>query len=302
MLLAEFVKAGTKALESLYPQKEARSIVLMLCEEVLGTENYTHIVEPEFKIDDKKLPELEAAMERLKKMEPVQYVLGHTEFYGRTFKVDPAVLIPRPETELLCRDAIKLGMRVYRMRSPYGKNAEPVRILDLCTGSGCIAWTMALSIPGSRVTAVDISDAALEVAAGQDFASELKSKETFKPEFIKADVLDSEQEIELGPFDMVLSNPPYIMESEKEDMRRNVLEYEPESALFVPDDDPLLFYRAIARWSQRFMSPDGVGLSEVNESLARQTETVFKAAGYAHTEIVRDLSDKNRYIISNFRI
>lgn len=297
MLLAEFVKAGTKALESLYPQKEARSIVLMLCEEVLGTENYTHIVEPEFKIDDKKLPELEAAMERLKKMEPVQYVLGHTEFYGRTFKVDPAVLIPRPETELLCRDAIKLGMRVYRMRSPYGKNAEPVRILDLCTGSGCIAWTMALSIPGSRVTAVDISDAALEVAAGQDFASELKSKETFKPEFIRADVLDSEQEIELGPFDMVLSNPPYIMESEKEDMRRNVLEYEPESALFVPDDDPLLFYRAIARWSQRFMSPDGVGLSEVNESLARQTETVFKAAGYAHTEIVRDLSDKNRYII-----
>lgn len=297
MLLAEFVKAGTKALESLYPQKEARSIVLMLCEEVLGTENYTHIVEPEFKIDDKKLPELEAAMERLKKMEPVQYVLGHTEFYGRTFKVDPAVLIPRPETELLCRDAIKLGMRVYRMRSPYGKNAEPVRILDLCTGSGCIAWTMALSIPGSRVTAVDISDAALEVAAGQDFASELKSKETFKPEFIKSDVLDSEQEIELGPFDMVLSNPPYIMESEKDDMRRNVLEYEPESALFVPDDDPLLFYRAIARWSQRFMSPDGVGLSEVNESLARQTETVFKAAGYAHTEIVRDLSDKNRYII-----
>lgn len=297
MLLAEFVKAGTKALESLYPQKEARSIVLMLCEEVLGTERYTHIVEPEFKIDDKKLPELEAAMERLKKMEPVQYVLGHTEFYGRTFKVDPTVLIPRPETELLCRDAIKLGMRVFRMRSPYGKNAEPVRILDLCTGSGCIAWTMALSIPGSRVTAVDISDAALEVAAGQDFASELKSKETFKPEFIKADVLDSEQEIELGPFDMVLSNPPYIMESEKEDMRRNVLEYEPESALFVPDDDPLLFYRAIARWSQRFMSPDGVGLSEVNETLARQTETVFKAAGYAHTEIVRDLSDKNRYII-----
>lgn len=297
MLLAEFVKAGTKALESLYPQKEARSIVLMLCEEVLGTENYTHIVEPEFKIDDKKLPDLEAAMERLKKMEPVQYVLGHTEFYGRTFKVSPAVLIPRPETELLCRDAIKLGMRVYRMRSPYGKNAEPVRILDLCTGSGCIAWTMALSIPGSRVTAVDISDAALEVAAGQDFAAELKSRETFKPEFIKADVLDSEQEIELGPFDMVLSNPPYIMESEKEDMRRNVLEYEPESALFVPDDDPLLFYRAIARWSQRFMSPDGVGLSEVNETLARQTETVFRAAGYAHTEIVRDLSDKNRYIV-----
>lgn len=297
MLLAEFVKSGTKALEQLYPQKEARSIVLMLCEDVLGTESYTHIVEPDFKIDDRKLPELEAAMKRLADMEPVQYVLGHAEFSGRRFHVSPSVLIPRPETELLCRDAIKLGTRIYRMRTPYGKNAVPVRVLDLCTGSGCIAWTMALSIPGCKVTAVDISDAAMEVASGQDFAAELKSGNYTRPEFVKADVLDSEQEFAYGPFDMVLSNPPYIMESEKKDMRRNVLDYEPECALFVPDDDPLVFYRAIARWSQRFMTPDGVGLSEVNESLARQTETVFRAAGYAHTEIVRDFSDKNRYII-----
>lgn len=297
MLLAEFVKTGTKSLEPLYPQKEARSIVLMLCEDILGTESYTHIVEPEFKIDDRKLPELDAAMKRLVAMEPVQYVLGHAEFSGRTFHVSPAVLIPRPETELLCRDAIKLGTRVFRMRIPYGKNAEPVRVLDLCTGSGCIAWTMALAIPGCRAVGVDLSEDALKVAAGQDFTAEIKETGASAPEFVKADVLDSEQKFAYGPFDMVLSNPPYIMESEKKDMRRNVLDYEPDMALFVPDDDPLMFYRAVARWSQRFLTPDGVGLAEVNESLARQTETVFRAAGYAHTEIVRDFSDKNRYII-----
>ena len=297
MLLAEFLKSGIKALEPLYSAKEARSMVLMLCEDILGTESYTHIVEPEFQIDKKKIPVLSAAMDRLKAGEPVQYVLGKAEFSGREFNVSPAVLIPRPETELMCRDAIKLGSRIYRMRIPYGKNAVPVRVLDLCTGSGCIAWTMALSIPESRVTGVDISETALAVASGQDFQQELKTKGASRPDFVRADVLDSEQDFDHGMFDLVLSNPPYIMEAEKKDMRKNVLDFEPAIALFVPDDDPLLFYRAIARWSQRFMDADGVGLSEVNESQARQVETIFRAAGYAHTEIVKDFYDKNRYII-----
>ena len=162
MLLAEFVKAGTKALESLYPQKEARSIVLMLCEEVLGTENYTHIVEPEFKIDDKKLPELEAAMERLKKMEPVQYVLGHTEFYGRTFKVDPAVLIPRPETELLCRDAIKLGMKVPVRESGDVKGSAPIAIVGpkgaIYLQEGCIVAMRHIHMSPKDAQAAGVKD------------------------------------------------------------------------------------------------------------------------------------------------
>lgn len=297
MLLVDFLKEGTKSLEPLYPSKEARSIVLMLCEYILGTESYTHIVEPGYIIDQKKIPALSAAMERLKTGEPVQYVLGKAEFSGREFNVTPAVLIPRPETELMCRDAIKLGSRIYRMRIPYGKTAVPVRVLDLCTGSGCIAWTLALSIPDSRVLGVDISEAALDVATGQDFQQELKSSGAARPDFVRADVLDSEQDFDHGQFDLVISNPPYIMEAEKSAMRRNVLDFEPSLALFVPDDDPLLFYRAIARWSQRFMTADGVGLTEVNETQARQVETVFRAAGYAHTEIVRDFYDKNRYII-----
>lgn len=297
MLLSEFVKTEIKSLSSMYPAQEARSIVLMLCEDVLGTESYTYIIEPSYQIDGKKMPALSAAVERLEKGEPVQYVLGCSEFCGRRYKVTPDVLIPRPETELLCKEAIKLGQRIYRMRSAYESNAEPVRVLDLCTGSGCIAWTMALSVPDSKVLGVDLSDGALAVAKSQNFADELKSAKARKPEFVKADVLDCEQDAQYGPFDMVLSNPPYIRESEKAEMRKNVLDYEPSMALFVPDDDPLLFYRAVARWSQRFMTPDGIGLSEVNEDLARQTETIFRAAGYAHTEVVKDLYDKNRFVI-----
>lgn len=297
MLLAEFVKEGTETLGALYPQKEARNIVLMLCEDVLGTKSYTHIVEPEYEVDEDKKDLLYSDLKRLTAGEPIQYVIGKAEFFGLIFNVSSSVLIPRPETELLCREAVKIGKRMFRMRIPYGKNAAPVRVLDLCTGSGCIAWTLALSIPESQVMGVDISDEALAVASSQDFSAKIKETGANKPEFIKADVLDSEQDFTAGPFDMILSNPPYVMESEKSAMRVNVLEHEPSLALFVPDDDPLVFYRAIARWSQRFLSPGGVGMAEVNERLAKQTETLFRAAGYSHTEIIKDFYDKNRFVV-----
>ena len=155
MLLVDFLKQGISALEHLYPTAEARSIVLMLCEELIGTKSYTHIVEPQYEIDKKWVQPLAEAMVRLQSGEPIQYVIGKTEFCGRTFRVTPDVLIPRPETELLVREAIKLADRVKRQRIPYGKSAEPVRVLDLCTGSGNIAWSVALSVPGARVVGVD---------------------------------------------------------------------------------------------------------------------------------------------------
>ena len=298
MLLSQFIKEGIAALEGLYPTAEARSIVLMLCEHILGTKNYTHIVEPNYEVPSAKEPSLDAAMERLKKGEPIQYVTGHVEFCGHDFKVNPSVLIPRPETELLCRSAITIGSRIHRMRIPYGKKADPVRILDLCTGSGCIAWTVALAIPGARVVGVDISDEALEVANSQDFTQQLKEAEDAKaPTFVKADVLDTEQDFPYGPFDLILSNPPYIMEKEKGLLRRNVIEYEPSLALFVPDDDPLVFYRAIARWSERFFSHEGTGLTEINEVLGAESQSVFKEAGFNSIELIKDFYDRNRFVI-----
>ena len=295
MLLTEFLSSGIASLESLYPTAEARSIMLMLCSHVLGTKSYTHILEPSFTIDSRRLPLLQESLDRLVKGEPIQYVIGLTEFCGFTFKVNHDVLIPRPETELLCREAIKMVSRKKRMRGAYGKSAGPVRVLDLCTGSGNIAWTLALSVPGAVVVGVDISPEALAVASGQDFARELKDTGAIAPTYVQADIL-LDPHAGLGKFDVILSNPPYIMESEKKLLRRNVLEYEPARALFVTDEDPLVYYRAVAAWSLDLMAPDARCLTEINECLGPETRKVFTSAGFTDTEIIRDFYDRNRFI------
>ena len=296
MLLKDFLNAGVARLEPLYPTKEARNIMLMLCENRIGTKSYTHIVEPEYQIKDKFLDGLNADLERLAAGEPVQYVLGFADFCGLRFKVTPEVLIPRPETELLCREAIKIGSRMQRMRKAYGKQARPVRVLDLCTGSGCIAWTVALNIPGAEVIGVDISEGAVAVASSQDFAMTIKETEAVAPRFVVADVLAESHPFVDGDFDLILSNPPYIMESQKAQMRANVLNYEPSTALFVDDGDPLVFYRSIAALSRTCLSAEGKGLTEINELFGPETAKVFSDAGFSKTEVVKDFYDKNRFV------
>jgi len=296
MLLKDFLNGGAARLETLYPTKEARNIMLMLCESRIGTKSYTHIVEPEYQIKDKALDGPNADLERLASGEPVQYVIGYADFCGLRFKVTPDVLIPRPETELLCREAIKIGSRMQRMRKAYGKSARPVRILDLCTGSGCVAWTVALNIPGAEVTGVDISEGAVAVAAGQDFISKPKETEVVAPRFVVADVLAEPQTFAEGEYDLILSNPPYIMESQKSQMRVNVLNFEPSTALFVKDDDPLEFYRSIARLSSELLAQEGKGMTEINELLGPETAKVFSDAGFPKTEVIKDFYDKNRFV------
>ncbi len=297
MLLNAFIDQGIKALESLYPTPEARQMILMLCEETLGIKNYTHIVNPDYEISKANSEMLLAKLEDLSRGMPLQYALGYADFCGLRFRVTPAVLIPRPETELLVRDALQHASRIKRMREAYGKGAEPVRVLDLCTGSGCIAWSVALNLPGSVVVGTDISEDALEVARTQDFAAELKSRQAAAPTFVKSDVLDTEQEFPYGPFDIILSNPPYILPSEKVQMRVNVLGYEPEGALFVPQEDPMLYYRAIAKWSERFLNPEGKALTEINAQLADETKEVFRSAGFSGTEVLKDYFYKNRFVL-----
>lgn len=288
MLLAEFIRESVPALEKLYPSPEARGLVLMLCEERLGVRSYTHIVEPLFEIPEPELPGLKADMSRLAAGEPIQYVLGYTEFCGRKFKVAPSVLIPRPETGQLVDEALKLLAAMGR----------PAKVLDLCTGSGCIAWSVALGAPGVSVTAADISEPALALARSQfeDVPSGVNV-----PEFVCSDLLGGCREIS-GRFDLLLSNPPYVMEKEKAAMRRNVLEHEPGIALFVPDDDPLLFYRALASVSLRLLDSSGTGIVEINEALGPETAAVFEAAGYRKTEILRDIFGKDRFVRFSLRV
>lgn len=282
MLLADFIRKSSAALERLYPSPEARGLVSLLCRERLGVTSYTHIVEPQFEIPAASLPVLAYDMERLSEGEPIQYVLGYAEFFGRKFKVNPAVLIPRPETELLVEEAVRML---------HAAGPKP-RVLDLCTGSGCIAWSVAFGAPGAEVTAVDISPEALGLAETQ---FSVLPAEVTAPVFVRSDVLADCPEID-GTFDLLVSNPPYVMEKEKSLMRRNVLDYEPGLALFVPDDDPLLFYKAMATAATRLLAPTGVGIVEINEALGPETEEIFRSAGYSETEIIRDFFAKDRFV------
>lgn len=282
MQLRRFILDGAASLEALYPPEEARSLVLRLCEGLLGVPTHMYVTEPLLEIPDSGLAGMEDALGRLQAGEPLQYVLGWQEFYGRRLRVSPSVLIPRPETELLVEWAV-------------GQLAETApRLLDLFTGSGCIAWTLALEVPGAHVVGVDISEAALAVACGQ--FPEAVGNGALPPEFVKADVLAVPEEFPGAPFDMITANPPYVRESEKAAMHRNVLEHEPELALFVPDADPLVFYRAIAQWALRFLKDGGAGIAEINEALGGATAEVFRAAGLKNVAVLSDLSGRDRFV------
>ena len=232
-------------------------------------------------------------------------MLGYAWFYGRRFNVNSNVLIPRPETELLVEQALALLK---------GRTAAPHRVLDLCTGSGCIAWTLALELsdrgtsgtgissPGISapdylapdVLALDISPAALAVASSQF------PEATVRPRFTISDILQENcLKFVLGPsssWDLIVSNPPYIMDSERASMRPNVLDHEPGLALFVPDDDPLRFYRAIARIAAQRLSERGAGVVEINERLPEQTAALFSEAGLHEVRIHNDLAGKPRLV------
>ena len=257
-------------------------VLAYLCH-TLGIQRHTHIIEPLYEVPSDRMDEIMAAIERMAAGEPLQYVIGEASFYGRAFHVTPSVLIPRPETELLCRFALD-------------SSADMKNALDLCTGSGCIAWTIALERPGVEVTAVDISDEALEVASSQDFVEEISNTGAIAPSFMKADVLADEL-LPDQKFDLLLSNPPYVMDKEKALMRTNVLDHEPHLALFVPDDDPLKFYRAIADKAPCLLAERGVGIVEINEALGQETAALFTSAGFTDVRVENDLNDRPRFVI-----
>ena len=244
--------------------------------------------------------ELEKIMQRLEKGEPVQYIIGVADFFGRQFHVEPGVLIPRPETEELCRWILasdKHGLTRTVREIPHQSDAN---ILDIGTGSGCIAITLALELPDAQVTAWDISDEALRIAAGN--AKSLGANVTFK----HRDVLDSSLftldsslftlHSSLPKWDLIVSNPPYICEKEKSAMECNVLEHEPHLALFVPDDDPLLFYRAIAQYAVVALKPQGSLFFEINPLYADDLARMLRMMSYHDILIHQDQFGKSRFL------
>lgn len=257
----------------LYEKQEAESLVSWLFEHHLGL-NKGGLLD---NVEEHSFPvRLYEDFERLKDGEPLQYILGKGPFYGRDFLVSPATLIPRNETEELVHLIIK-------------ENQQPgLKLLDIGTGTGCIPISLGLEMKNPEVFAVDISEEALKIA--QQNASELDARVIF----MKCDILSETPSV--SQMDILVSNPPYIPELQKQEMHRNVLEFEPELALFVPDDDPLLFYRAIAKKGKQLLKPDGKLYFEINEEFGEEVASLLSQLGYFQVQIIKDLNGRNRIV------
>jgi len=275
MTLKGFIDLCMERLSPLYPEPEAKAIAFRLLEHYTDIPSYKYISEPDLVVD----APLCSALDELATGRPLQYVLGVTEFCGHRFKVGEGCLIPRPETE-------ELVSRIIDELSGQEIGEEPFNILDICTGSGCIAWSLAAEFPEAMVYGCDNSDAALRYACRQ----RVKVRGA-KPIFFTADVLAAPP-AGLPQFDVIVSNPPYICDSERAAMRPNVLDFEPAEALFVPDDDPLRFYRAIARWADALLRPDGHIYLEINERFGPEIAALFPGA-----TLHPDISGRDRFVI-----
>lgn len=263
-----------RTLEPLYGNGEARAITDYVLDVCFGLSKADILCGAVEEMTAEKAAELNKIFGRLMEGEPVQYVLGRAEFCGRWFDVRPGVLIPRPETEELCA----------WITADSKASASP-KVLDIGTGSGCIAITLQLDMPESKVTAWDISADALDVA--RENAQQLGANVNF----VKLDALNAKHE---GEWDVIVSNPPYICEKEKKDMAVNVLEHEPHTALFVPDADPLLFYRAITRLAVQTLSKGGRLFFEINPIYADDTCRMMRAEGMTAVELRSDMYGKQR--------
>lgn len=263
-----------RTLEPLYGNGEARAITDYVLDVCFGLSKADILCGAVDEMTAEKTAELNKIFGRLTEGEPVQYVLGRAEFSGRWFNVRPGVLIPRPETEELCA----------WITADSKASASP-KVLDIGTGSGCIAITLQLDMPESKVTAWDISADALDVA--RENAQQLGANVNF----VKLDALNAKPE---GEWDVIVSNPPYICEKEKKDMAVNVLEHEPHKALFVPDADPLLFYRAITRLAVQTLSKGGRLYFEINPIYADDTCRMMRAEGMTAVELRSDMYGKQR--------
>lgn len=265
-------------LKDTYNPQEIQSICRIVFLDVLQyTKIDIHIRKNEI-LDESFVDKFFEIVRLLKIGHPLQYIIGETEFSGLKFGVNPSTLIPRPETEelvLLAKERLAAGKKV----------------LDIGTGSGCIAIALSAACPEAEVTGIDISPEAVETARANAVRNRVKA------EFLIRDILHFETEA-WQQYDLIVSNPPYVRESEKQEMQRHVLDYEPHRALFVPDSDPLLFYRRIAEFGCRYLASGGFLYFEINEALGKETAALLENYNYRQVHVVKDLFDKDRFVVA----
>lgn len=285
------------------PQEERECIAYLLMEKIFGMTKADILAAKKLGETDRQWAEgtsknpkttllgkglsepLQQILDRVNHHEPIQYIVGEQEFYGRTFYVDPSVLIPRPETELLVDEVIKFCRSNKR---------HSWRLIDIGTGSGCIPITLSLEIPNLTATGTDISMDALGTATKNAglYRAEVK--------FMKNDILL--EDLSHSEVDLIVSNPPYITHSEKSSMKANVLEYEPPMALFVPDEDPLVFYKALIKRGIQLFKGQGWIFVECNEKFAGEVARLFQQHLFDSTKIIKDLSGKDRIVAAHYQV
>jgi release factor glutamine methyltransferase len=259
-----------------YANTEVDAICSLAAEYILKWTNTDQFLKKDDPLEPRDINELLNILDRLEKDEPIQHILGETEFYSLRFEVNKHVLIPRQETEMLVDSIIK------------DNTGNKIRILDIGTGSGCIAISLKHNLPMAEVTAIDISTEALEIARRN------AERNNAEIEFIHANILSGERDF--GAFDLIVSNPPYVREMEKSQMHANVVKFDPGLALYVPDDNALIFYEVIADFASKSLTNDGIIWLEINEALAEETCLVFHKKGFIKTLVIKDLENKDRII------
>ena len=267
-------------LREIYLPAEAVALVRRLFSHLTGLTPSEMVLEKKRKLTESEMLFLQRALKRLKDQEPLQYIIGATHFYGSEFKVSPAALIPRPETEEL----------VDWIVSDHQNQKRIMSVLDIGTGSGCIAISLKKNLHKAEVSGIDISEEAL-LLAGEN-ASSLDADITFA----KLDILDEEARATLSRFDLIVSNPPYVTPSDREKMESNVIDHEPPIALFVDEDDPLLFYTGIIAFAREHLNKGGKLYFECNEGNAHEVEFLLKKSGFKEVELRNDMQGKERML------
>ena len=282
MTLTEYRIYFTESLVNIYPKTEITSFLYLLIEEYLGLQRIEFVMQPNFIIQKEKLNLLNEALNKLQKEEPIQYIIGHTEFFGLTFIVNKNTLIPRPETEEL------VAWVVDEIKHRELKQIKDICVLDIGTGSGCIPISIAKRCKNTTITAIDISKKALQVAKKNAENNSVKIK------CIASDILNTTS-LEKR-YDIIISNPPYVRNSEKKEIENNVLQNEPHIALFVKDSNPLIFYDKIATLSKQHLTKEGLLFFEINQYLGEETKQMLHKKGFKNIEIRKDIFRNNRMI------
>jgi release factor glutamine methyltransferase len=280
--LNDFHKSVVLKLKAQFPVEEARAMADRLFEHYFRLTPVQRVINVNSPAEETTIHSIEVAVTRLLNHVPLQYLLGSAWFMDMEFDVNPSVLIPRPETEEL----VSLILNQFDL----SKFDPGLRILDIGTGSGCIAIALKHNLPGAKITAIDISHEAIDVAAAN------AAKNSAEVNFILADIFDQTMWQALSQFDLIVSNPPYVTNSEKINMQRNVLEHEPHTALFVPDDDPLIFYRGIIRFAKIKLCGAGCLWFEINEMFGDALKDIALNQGFKEVNIIFDFRGKSRFL------